>query len=132
MSETLSEVVGIDMPQRVLSEMKNVACIKTMQKTPRAAVTNLAMSSPDVPGSVVYQTTKETDPSGRLLRRSTLELVNYGNRPGRNVSGSSAANACHDGRRRPGWDVAEVISPGNWDEILMNVEFDCKSDSPLQ
>ena len=61
MSETLSEVVALDMPQRVLSEIKNVACIKTVQKTPKGSVTTLAMSSPDVPGGVVYQTTKETD-----------------------------------------------------------------------
>ena len=81
MSETLSEVVALDMPQRVLSEIKNVACIKTVQKTPKGAVTTLAMSSPDVPGGVVSQTTKETDTTGRLVRRSTLELLNYGSRP---------------------------------------------------
>ncbi len=81
LSETLSEVVALDMPQRVLSELKNVACIKTSQKTPKGCVTTLAMSSPDVPGGVVYQTTKETDATGRLIRRSTLELLNYGSRP---------------------------------------------------
>ncbi len=80
-SETLSEVVALDMPQRVLSEMKNVACIKTVQKTPKGTVTTLAMSSSDVPGGVVSQTSKELDPAGRLLRRSTLELLNYGTRP---------------------------------------------------
>jgi hypothetical protein len=81
LSETVSEVVALDMPQRVLSEIKNVACIKTVQKTPRGSVTALAMSSPEVPGGVVYQTTKESDTAGRLVRRSTLELVNYGSRP---------------------------------------------------
>jgi len=81
LSETFSEVVALNMPQRVLTEIKNAACIKTLQKTPKGAVTTLAMSSPDVPGGVVYQTTKETDNGGRLIRRSTLELLNYGNRP---------------------------------------------------
>jgi hypothetical protein len=81
LSESLSEVVALDMPQRVLSQIKNVACIKTVQKTPRGTITTLAMSSPDVPGGVVSQTTKEADTSGRLVRRSTLELVSYGNRP---------------------------------------------------
>jgi len=81
LSETLSEVVALDMPQRVLSEIKNVACIKTVQKTPRGSVTTLAMSSGDVPGGVVYQTAKEADTTGRLARRSTLELLNYGSRP---------------------------------------------------
>ncbi len=81
LSETLSEVVALDMPQRVLADIKNVACIKTVQKTPKGSVTTLAMSSPEVPGGVVSQTTKETDSTGRLVRRSTLELLNYGSRP---------------------------------------------------
>jgi hypothetical protein len=81
LSETLSEVVALDMPQRVLADIKNVACIKTVQKTPKGIVTTLAMSSPEVPGGVVSQTTKETDKAGRLVRRSTLELLNYGTRP---------------------------------------------------
>jgi hypothetical protein len=81
LSETLSEVVALDMPQRVLADIKNVACIKTVQKTPKGVVTTLAMSSPEVPGGVVSQTTKETDKSGRLVRRSTLELLSYGTRP---------------------------------------------------
>jgi hypothetical protein len=78
LSETLSEVVALDMPQRVLSEIKNVSCIKTVQKTPKGTVTTLAMSSADVPGGVVNQTSKELDPAGRLIRRSTLELLSYG------------------------------------------------------
>ena len=92
MSETLSEVVALDMPQRVLSEIKNVACIKTVQKTPRGSVTTLAMSSGDVPGGVVYQTAKEADTTGRLARRSTLELLNYGSRPETERTGLSAAS----------------------------------------
>ena len=80
-SETLSEVVALDMPQQVISEIKNVACIKTVQKTPKGTVTTLAMSSPDVPGGVVSQKSKELDASGRLVRRSTLELISFGTRP---------------------------------------------------
>ena len=78
LSETRSEVVALDMPHRVLSVPKSVACIKTIQKAPKGEVTTVAMSCPDVPGGVVYQTTKEADASGRLLRRSTLELLSYG------------------------------------------------------
>jgi hypothetical protein len=80
-SDTLSEVVALDMPQHVLSEIKNTACIKTVQKTAKGTVTTIAMSSPDVPGGVVSQTTKELDAAGRLVRRSTLELLSYGTRP---------------------------------------------------
>ena len=80
-SDTLSEVVALDMPQRVLAEIKNTACIKTVQKNAKGTVTTIAMSSPDVPGGVVYQTSKELDAAGRLVRRSTLDLLSYGTRP---------------------------------------------------
>ncbi len=86
-SETLSEVIALDMPQRVLTEIKNVSCIKTVQKSSKGTVTTLAMSSPDVPGGVVSQTTKEMDPAGRLIRRSTLEVVSYGTRPEKERTG---------------------------------------------
>jgi hypothetical protein len=79
--ETVSEVVALNMPQRVLAETRNVACIKTVQKTPKGTVTTLAMASPDIPGGVVSQTTKEIDKTGHVVRRSTLELVSYGTRP---------------------------------------------------
>jgi len=107
LSETLSEVVAFDMPQRVLSDLKNVACIKTVQKTPKGSVTTLAMSSPDVPGGVVYQTTKEADQAGRLLRRSTLELVNYGSKPETERSGLF-------GRKRPPRRAKAAFSDGAW------------------
>lgn len=94
------------MPQRVLAEIKSTACIKTVQKTPKGAVTTLAMSSPDVPGGVVYQTTKETDTSGRLVRRSTLELVSYGSRPEAERTGLF-------GRKRPPRRKA-ILPDGTW------------------
>jgi hypothetical protein len=107
-NETLSEVVALDMPQRVLSEIKNVSCIKTVQKSAKGTVTTLAMSSPDVPGGVVSQTTKEMDPSGRLIRRSTLEVVNYGTRPEKERTGLF-------GRKRPGRQRKTMVYPdGTW------------------
>lgn len=94
LSETVSEVIALNMPQRVLADTKTVACVKTVQKTARGSVTTLAMTSAEVPGGVVYQTTKETDTAGRLVRRSTLELVNYGARPEEERTGLF-------GRKRP-------------------------------
>ncbi len=86
-SETTSEVVALDMPQRVLADIKNVACIKTVQKTSKGTVTTIAMSSPDVPGGVVSQTSKELDSAGRLVRRSTMDIVSYGTRPEKERTG---------------------------------------------
>jgi len=107
LSETLSEVVALNMPQRVLNEIKNVACIKTVQKTPKGSVTTLAMSSPEVPGGVVYQTTKETDKTDRLIRRSTLELVNFGSRPETERTGLF-------GRKRAARVRKTTVLDGNW------------------
>ena len=107
LSETLSEVVALNMPQRVMNEIKSVACIKTVQKTPKGSVTTLAMSSPDVPGGVVYQTTKETDKSGHLIRRSTLDLVNFGSR-------SETERIGLFGRKRPTRRSKPNFSDGTW------------------
>ena len=67
------------------------------------------MSSPDVPGGVVSQTTKETDTSGHLVRRSTLKLVSYGIRPevdftglfGRKLSAAGAEETASSHGNRP-------------------------------
>jgi hypothetical protein len=99
LSETTSEVVALNMPQRVLSEVRNVACIKAVQKTPKGSVTTLAMSSPDVPGGVVSQMSKETDSNGHLIRRSTLELLNYGNRAETERSGLFGRKRAARGRK---------------------------------
>ncbi len=94
LGEATLEVVAVDMPWKVLGEVKNVACVKSVQKHAGGAVTTLAMTSSEVPGGIVYQTSKETDKSGQLTRRSVLELVNYGLRPEEERSGVF-------GRKRP-------------------------------
>ena len=81
LGETTLEVVALDMPQKVVSEIQKSACIKTVQKSVKGTITTLAMTSGDVPGGVVSNASKETDKNGRLVRRSTLELVGYGLQP---------------------------------------------------
>lgn len=78
LDETTISVVDLDMPYRVLSEIKTVACLRIVQKHAKGSVTTLAMTSKDVPGGVVYHSSKEIDASGRVARRSTLELVSFG------------------------------------------------------
>ena len=78
LAESSQEVIALDMPFKLGAEMRNSACVKTIQKSPKGAVTSLAVSMSDIPGGVVYQTAKETDKSGRLVRRSMLEVVAYG------------------------------------------------------
>ena len=78
LGESTMEVIALDMPFRVLSTVKNTACIRTLQKNAKGTITSLALSAAEVPGGVVFQSSKETDKAGRLVRRSTLELVAYG------------------------------------------------------
>jgi hypothetical protein len=78
LNETSLDVIALEMPYRVLSDIKTTAYIKTVQKHPKGMITTLAVTSPDVPGGVVSHTSKEIDKSGRLIRRSTLELTKYG------------------------------------------------------
>ncbi len=76
-SETSVEVVALDMPVRFREETHGGAFIKTVHKNAKGTVTELATFLPGVPGGVVSNSTKDVDKSGRLVRRSTLELVDY-------------------------------------------------------
>jgi hypothetical protein len=77
-SETITEVVALDMPCKVLAETKNAVYVKTVVNHPKGTTTTWSASSPEVPGGVIWSSTKELDKSGRMIRRSTLELVDYG------------------------------------------------------
>jgi hypothetical protein len=76
--ETNETVVAIDMPCKVLNDIKTTSVIKTVRKNSKGTTVTLAVYASGVPGGVVSHTSKELDANGRLLRRSTLELVDYG------------------------------------------------------
>jgi hypothetical protein len=80
-SETTVTVVALDMPCKVLAEMKSSAFMKTVNKHTKGVVLTWALICRDIPGGVVEFWSKEVDGSGRLLSRSTLELLNYGLEP---------------------------------------------------
>jgi hypothetical protein len=77
-SETTIEVVALDMPCKVLAEIQNTAFVKTVTKHSKGSTTTWAATSTAVPGGVVWHSSKELDNAGRVIRRSTLELVDYG------------------------------------------------------
>ena len=52
--------------------------MKTVHKNNKGTVITLAAVLPDVPGGIVRHSSKELDKTGRVVRRSTLELVDYG------------------------------------------------------
>jgi hypothetical protein len=88
------ELVALDMPQKVLSEVKSAACVKIVQRQAKGTIVTLAMTSSDVPGGIVSHKSKETDKSGRLVCRSNLELIAYGLQPDEGRTGLF-------GRKRP-------------------------------
>jgi len=71
------EVVALDMPFKLKEELLSTAHRKVTHTNPGGTVVTLEVWSDDVPGGVVAHSSKETDAQGRLLRRSTLELVDY-------------------------------------------------------
>lgn len=81
LSQSTTELVALDMPCKALAEMKSTSHVKTVVTHPKGTTTTLAVISLEVPGGVVCHTSKELDEKGRLVRRSTLELVDYGLEP---------------------------------------------------
>jgi hypothetical protein len=75
---TTMQVVALDMPYKVLEQTCSSTHFKCVSQHDKGTTITLTISALDVPGAVVSQTTKELDARGRLVRRSTLELVDYG------------------------------------------------------
>jgi hypothetical protein len=85
--ETIAEVSSLNMPLWVRAEMKNGIRMKTVHKSGNSTVTTWADVLPEVPGGVVSSSSKEIDRNGRLVRRSTLELIDYGLDPDKDRTG---------------------------------------------
>ena len=81
LSETSVAVVARNMPCKVLAEFKTASFVKAVQKHPKGTITTWSQTSMEVPGGIITQSSKELDRSGRVIRRSTLELLNYGLEP---------------------------------------------------
>ncbi len=77
LSQSTVEVVALDMPCRVVDEIKSTAHLKTVVRHSQGTTTTLSVTSTDIPGGVIRHTAKEVDENGRLLRRSELELIDY-------------------------------------------------------
>lgn len=78
LSETTVNVVALDVPRRILGGITNSAHVKAVHKHAKGMTTTLAVTSMDVPGGVICHTSKQLDESGRLIRRSSLEMIDYG------------------------------------------------------
>ncbi len=72
------EVTAVGIEEKVLSLPMTVSRVKTVQK--RANITTVTEETHclDIPGGVVAHTSEDIDESGKVVRRSTLELLTYG------------------------------------------------------
>lgn len=81
LSQTTVEVTDLDVPCNVLGVIRSSAQLKKVHKHPKGTTTTLAFTSMAVPGGIVCHRLTELDSSGRMIRRSTLDLVAYGLEP---------------------------------------------------
>ncbi len=76
--ESTSEVWAIDKPVHVLDDIQNGYAVRVVQKNEHGVTTTWSDNVPSVPGEVVSQSSRKLDSQGRIVRRSTTELVGYG------------------------------------------------------
>lgn len=102
LGQTHVDVVARNMPVQVHDEQKSGIYVKTVQtKSDGGSVTTLATVLPEVPGGVVHSSTKELDKNGRLVRRSTLELIDYNEDPDKDRSGMFGRKRSSRHRNKP-------------------------------
>ncbi len=75
--QTQVDVMAVNMPYKVLTEIKTASHVKTIHKREKGSTITLEVHCADVPGGVVSHSSKELDETGHLIRRSTLELIDY-------------------------------------------------------
>lgn len=78
LDQTTVDVLAIEMPQKVLTELQSGAHMRTVRKQQNATAFTLEVVCVNIPGGLVAHTSKELDASGKPIRRSTLELLDYG------------------------------------------------------
>jgi hypothetical protein len=75
--ETSMEVVVLRAPRRVLNRLRDVSELKVVHRQPKGKTVTSAWTCGEVPGGIVAQKSQEFDTDDKLVRRSTLELVDY-------------------------------------------------------
>jgi hypothetical protein len=76
--EANESLIAVDMPHKVVSEAKSTAYFRTVETHAKGSTVTLEVRCVDVPGGVVAHSSKELDDKGKVVRQSTLELLEYG------------------------------------------------------
>ena len=96
------DVVAVNMPYKVLGDFRPTSHVRIMHQQGKASTLTLEVHSNDIPGGVVSHTSKETDDAGQIIRRSTLELQEYGLGTGEDPDSKLVRKVFHRGRNRRG------------------------------
>lgn len=73
----LMQVIATDMPYLRRSDVLSTSVVTAVRDFPQGTTHTIATYSQSVPGGLVAQVSKELDTAGQLIRRSTLELLDY-------------------------------------------------------
>jgi hypothetical protein len=101
-SEAKVDVIATDVPCRVLGVLRKCSNVRCVNEHANGTSTTLAVTSSDVPGDVVCHTLKGVDSDGQMVRRSTLELIDYGHQPEERPRGLFRWKRLRRGRTRFG------------------------------
>jgi hypothetical protein len=77
-NKTLVETISLELPHFMLGKRTTGVFLKTTRQTPQGTKVTLEVLWDAVPGGVVEHWASETDASNKTVRRSVLELVDYG------------------------------------------------------
>ncbi len=83
LGETTFTVVRLDMPCKVSADIKTSVDVETFRRYSKGTARTWSITSPEIPGGIISYRSKEMDSEGRLIRRSTLELLDYDIEPAR-------------------------------------------------
>lgn len=95
LSETAVNVVCLDWRRTKLPGLNSAVLVEAVNKHSKGTIVTWTCTSPKVPGGVISYDSRELDKLSRVVRRSTLELINYDSEPERERIGLF-------GRRRAG------------------------------
>lgn len=95
-----AHVVAIAQPYTVLDETVQTSHYRIEQKTDKGSTVTVAIHAPDIPGEVVAYTSSELDDTGRLIRRSRMELLDYDFEEAKGSDGKDVRRKSRRDRRR--------------------------------
>ena len=76
-SSMVEEVVSAGLPYEVLGELRSAAFLHTVHKQAAQTKESVEVICYDVPGGVVAQWSKDLDAEGKLIHRTTKELIDF-------------------------------------------------------